>query len=132
MPVWPGAKGKTELDMRGLARILQPSELGTDIAMIEQVSAMPNQGSSSTFRFGQTFGAIQMAVMAHGYETHYVTPTNWKKHFGLSSDKGVSRKLASQRFPDADTLFARVKDDGRAEAALLALYAYEKVFWKKP
>jgi crossover junction endodeoxyribonuclease RuvC len=127
MPVLPGPKGKTELDLRGLAEILIPSNQGRNVAAVERVSAMPSQGVSSVFRFGQTFGAIQMAVAAHGYETHYPPPSQWKKHFGLSSDKDTSRLLAMQRFPEAADHFKLKKHDGRAEAALLALYAYEKI-----
>lgn len=77
------------------------------------------------FRFGQTYGALQMALAGHGYETHYVTPNTWKKHFKLSRDKGVSRGLAMRRFPDVASMFSRVMDDGRAEAALIALHAFE-------
>ena len=68
-----------------------------------------------------------MACVGHGYEMHYATPASWKKHFKLSKDKGVSRATASQRFPQNAELFKRVKDDGRAEAALIALYGYEKL-----
>jgi crossover junction endodeoxyribonuclease RuvC len=87
------------------------------------------------FRFGETYGATQMAVAAHGMVMQYVPPTTWKKHFKLSRDKGVSRGLATQRFPDCADLFKRVKDDGRAEAALIALYGLETLcsvkFWQK-
>ena len=128
MPVLPGPKGKTELDLRGLAGLLMPMDQDKrHIAAVERVSAMSGQGVSSVFRFGQSFGAIQMAVSAHGYEVHYPAPSQWKKHFGLSSDKDTSRLMAMQRFPDASKLFSLKKHDGRAEAALLALYAYEKL-----
>jgi crossover junction endodeoxyribonuclease RuvC len=58
---------------------------------------------------------------------HYVTPAKWKKHFGLNRDKGVSRSKATERFPEYANLFSRVKDDGRAEAALIALYGAEQL-----
>lgn len=102
------------------------------MAVLEQVHAMPKQGVSSTFRFGQCYGALQMAVVGHGYEVHDVTPQKWKKHFGLSNDKGVSRSVASQRFPQCAELFKRVKDDGRAEAALMALYGAEELLKISP
>ena len=128
MPTLPNPKGKPETDLRELGRILRPfSDKGRNIAVIEKVSAMPGQGVSSMFRFGQNFGAIQMAAAGHGYEIHYVTPTSWKKHFRLSKDKGVSRGLAGDRFPANSHQFTRVKDDGRAEAALLALYGLETI-----
>lgn len=94
-------------------------------AMVEKVHAMPNQSAQSGFRFGEGFGALQMALFAHEIPTHFVSPAAWKKYFRLSKDKGASRGLATQRFPANADQFKRVKDDGRAEAALIALYAAE-------
>jgi crossover junction endodeoxyribonuclease RuvC len=122
MPISPGPKGKTDLLMGALFDILaRPS---TDV-WVENVGAMPGQGVSSMFRFGQTVGAIHMAVAARGHSLRLVTPVKWKNHFRLSRDKGAARGLAAQRFPTSATAFARVKDDGRAEAALIALYGAE-------
>lgn len=127
MPTAPNAKGKVELDLNALAQLLIPTYEGRCMAVLEKVATMPNQGISSAFRFGQGYGAIEMALVGHGWERHYVTPPTWKKHFKLSKDKGVSRSMAAQRFPAQADLFARVKDDGRAEAALIALYGKEKL-----
>jgi len=127
MPTIPNAKGKTELDLHTLHDLLAPEDDTRHIAVVEQVAAMRGQGVSSMFRFGQGFGAIQMALAAHKIETHYVAPAQWKKHFGLSSDKGVSRGLAMRRVPEKAQEFKRVKDDGRAEATLLAIYGEEKI-----
>lgn len=128
MPVAPNPKGKTELNLPHLGEILNlVHEAGPLIAMLEQVAARPGQGAPATFRFGQGYGAIEMALTGTGWERHYVTPAVWKQHFKLSKDKGVSRSLAARRFPHHASLFSRAKDDGRAEAALLALYAYETV-----
>lgn len=77
------------------------------------------------FRFGQQVGAIEMAAAAHGHELRYVTPSTWKAHFGLSADKGVARGYAMKRFPALADQLSRVKDDGRAEALLIALYGLE-------
>ena len=77
------------------------------------------------FRFGQQVGAIEMAAAAHGYVLRYVTPGVWKAYFGLSADKGVARGYAMKRFPKLADQLARVKDDGRAEALLIALYGKE-------
>lgn len=123
MPVIKNAKGKTILNLHALHEIMQPDGDEPHLAMIEQVAAMRGQGVSSMFRFGEAYGATQMAVAAHKIPTEYVTPAKWKAHFGLSRDKGVSRSIASQRFPNHAHMFERVKDDGRAEATLLALYA---------
>lgn len=131
MPVAPNPKGRTELDLYELGRILRPvvDEHAPDriVAMLEFVAARPGQGAPATFRFGQGYGAVEMALAGHGWERHYVTPAVWKKHFKLSKDKGVSRALACRRFPDQAELFSRVKDDGRAESALIALYAQETI-----
>jgi len=125
MPTLMNPKGKTVLDMHAILQILEPEDDGQRVAYIEQVSAMPGQGVSSMFRFGQQFGALQMALAATKTPTHYVTPAVWKKHFGLSREKGVSRGLAMQRFPAFAETFKRAKDDGRAEATLIALYGKE-------
>ena len=122
MPVYKNAKGKTELNLFELHEILNPESDEPHTAIVEQVSAMRGQGVTSMFRFGQAYGATQMAVAAHKIPMELVTPAKWKGFMGLSRDKGVSRSLASQRFPKQADLFKRVKDDGRAEAALLALY----------
>lgn len=119
MPVSPGPKGKTELLHGALFDALDVPPCDV---WVEQVGAMPGQGVSSMFRFGQTVGAIHMAVAARGHSLRLVTPAKWKAHFRLSKDKGAARGLAAQRFPAHARNFARVKDDGRAEAALIALY----------
>lgn len=124
MPTLKNVKGKVEIDLHGLYSVLHPEGFEC-FAVVEQVGAMPGQGVTSMFRFGQSYGAIQMAVAAHKIPVAYVTPVRWKKHFGLTRGKDVSRGLAMQRFPDRADWFKRVKDDGRAEAALLALYAKE-------
>ena len=125
MPVLKNAKGKTVLNLHELHSLLTPEGDEPHTAVIEQVAAMRGQGVSSMFRFGETYGATQMAVAAHAMPIHYVTPAKWKGHFKLSRDKGVSRSVAIQRFPKNAADFSRVKDDGRAEAALIALYGAE-------
>lgn len=123
MPVSPGTKGKTDLMHRVLYDHL--AGLPPCDAWVENVGAMPGQGVSSMFRFGQTVGAIHMAVAATGHSLRLVTPAKWKGYFGLVKDKGAARCLAAQRFPACADLFKRVRDDGRAEAALIALYGAE-------
>lgn len=128
MPTLTTSKGKTEIDHIGLFEALRPTT-GTNsiMAVLERVAARPGQGAPATFRFGQGYGAIEMALAAHRIPVHYVTPAQWKKHFKLSKDKGASRGLAQQRFPQFAETFKRVKDDGRAEASLIALYGHEKL-----
>lgn len=127
MPTVPGAKGKTQLNYWALLEILQrPAGVDEPITVwIEQVASRPGQGVSSVFRFGQQLGAIEMAAVACRHEIRYVTPAVWKRHFGLSADKGVARSVAMQRFPAISDMFALKKHDGRAEAALIALYGHD-------
>lgn len=140
MPVVAETKGKVSINLMGLGMLLAPSSQHNKpggysrlMAVIEKVHAMPKQGGSSTFRFGEGYGALQMACAGHGYEMRYVTPNVWKKHFGLIFPKDTpgkligdaSRGLAIQRFPQNAQEFSRVKDHGRAEAALIALYGAE-------
>jgi crossover junction endodeoxyribonuclease RuvC len=124
MPVMKNPKGKTIINPHGVLDILA-NEGGKSLAVIEQVGAMPGQGVSSMFRFGQGLGAVEACAAASKLPLQYVTPAKWKKHFNLSRDKGVSRSLTMQRFPDYASEFSRAKDDGRAEAVLIALFAAE-------
>lgn len=126
MPTLVGVKGKQELAMRPLFDLFHADD-GIGTVWVEKVGARPGQGVSSMFRFGQQLGAIEMAVAGNAHALRWVTPAAWKKHFGLSSDKGGARKLAMERFPANAKEFARVKDDGRAEAALIALYGWEQM-----
>ena len=126
MPTVTNPKGKTIVDLYALHALLDISAMGKPFtAILEHVAARPGQGAPATFRFGQGYGALEMGLAAHKIPVRYVTPTKWKKHFGLSKDKGASRGLAQQRFPQLAHVFSRVKDDGRAEAALIALYGHE-------
>ena len=127
MPVVKNTKGKAIINSPYLLDILQNEANEKCLALIEQVSAMPGQGVSSMFRFGEGYGMLQMACAANKLPTQFVTGAKWKGYFGLNRDKGVSRGLAMQRFPEYAGLFSRVKDDGRAEAALIALYAAENM-----
>ena len=101
---------------------------GPSIAMIERVSAMPKQGVVSMFNFGVSFGQARGVIGALSIPLHYVTPGKWKRHFNLTSDKDEARALAIRLFPTCAASFARKKDHGRAEAALIARYAFETLF----
>lgn len=126
MPILPGSNSKTELNCHMVGTLLSSDE-PRSMAVLEKVWAFQGQGISSAFRFGDCYGALRMALIGHGHEFHNPTPNVWKKHFKLGKDKDGSRKLASERFPANADLFSRKKDDGRAEAALLALYGKEKL-----
>lgn len=96
---------------------------GIDAVVIEQVGAMPTQGTVSMFNFGNVYGFARALAYVSGAPIHYVTPSVWKGKFGLlKADKSASREKARTLLPLLEPELRRVKDDGVAEAALLALY----------
>jgi crossover junction endodeoxyribonuclease RuvC len=94
-------------------------------AVIEQVASRPGQSSVATFTFAHGVGTIEATFAVLGVPLTRVTPARWKKHYGLGKDKNDSRRKATELWPTRSALFARAKDDGRAEAALIARWAYE-------
>ena len=106
------------------ARIAQ---MRPDIAIVEMVASRPGQGVASVFKFGCGFGMVRGVIAASGVPLHLVSPTKWKRVYGLDSDKERSRALALRLWPGRSDLFGRKKDHGRAEAALLARYAAERI-----
>lgn len=102
---------------------MQPrGPLGMVTAIVEKVGAMPKQGVASTFKFGTNYGVALGVLGALRIRTVLVTPAQWKREMRLSRDKGASRAAADRRWPSDADLFRRVKDDGRAEAALIAAW----------
>lgn len=98
---------------------------GTDqfgTVVIEDVHSMPKQGVTSSFNFGRSKGVVEGVFAGAGRPLEYVSPARWKKALGLTKDKGASRRRAIELWPNHADKFARVKDDGRAEAALIALW----------
>ena len=96
---------------------------GVDLVVIEDVSARPGQGVTSMFTFGRSLGFVHALAVASGAAVQTVTPTVWKGKLGLlNSSKGASREKATALYPKSVGLLGRVKDDGRAEAILLAHY----------
>lgn len=96
---------------------------------IEHVSAMPNQGVTSMFNFGQNFGYIRGLLEAFGIPYELVRPQKWKKEFGIS-DKNSSVECCKRLFPGVSlrrTERCRKDDDGLAEALLMAEYARRKM-----
>jgi crossover junction endodeoxyribonuclease RuvC len=96
-----------------------------DVAIVELVASRPGQGVAFVFKFGSGFGMVRGVIAACGIPMHLVSPSKWKRHFGLDSDKEKSRALALRLWPARSDLFGRKKDLGRAEAALLARYLAE-------
>jgi crossover junction endodeoxyribonuclease RuvC len=120
MLVMRGKKEKKEISPQALASILRSPGIIT--ATIEKVGAMPGQGVSSMWQFGRSVGMIEGTLAALTIPTSYVTPQQWRKSLNVREGKDGSRQRACELFPAYAHLFARVKDDGRAEAALIAYY----------
>jgi len=118
-------KKRNRLDLVELSEILKGYSVG-DRVLVEAVHAMPKQGVTSSFSFGFVFGAICQAVTCELWgEPGLVSPQVWKRHYGLTADKNSARAKAAEIFPAQASLFARKKDDGRAESSLIALYGWE-------
>lgn len=124
--IMTGGKRKRHIDFAELNELFYTQLSGCTQAVLEQVGAMPGQGVTSMFSFGKSVGAVEMALAAHKMPYMTVTPQKWKRHFNLNKGKDESRRLVQRIFPSAAHLVARVKDDGRAEAILLAHYAAMK------
>ncbi len=94
--------------------------------VIEQVSAMPGQGVTSMFNFGQSFGVLKGICSAMQLPVYFVRPAKWKKHFNLiNSEKDASRTKAIEAFPYISSQLSRKKDANKADAILLASFFYE-------
>jgi len=91
-----------------------------DQIALEDVAAMPGQGVTSMFSFGRSVGILEGVIAALGYPLVMVRPATWKRAAGVPADKDAARLMATRLWPDQAALFTRKRDDGRAEAALLA------------
>jgi hypothetical protein len=107
-------------------------QMRPDLAILESAASRPGQGVASVFRYGAGFGAVKGVIAASGIPLHLVSPSRWKKHFLLDSDKEKSRASALRLWPTRSHLFGRKRDHGRAEAALLARYAAERIVSLNP
>ena len=94
--------------------------------VIEQVSAMPGQGVTSMFNFGQSYGILKGICSAMQLPMYFVRPAKWKKYFNLiNSEKDASRTRAIEIFPYFSSQLSRKKDSNKADAILLASFFYE-------
>jgi crossover junction endodeoxyribonuclease RuvC len=94
--------------------------------VIEQVSAMPGQGVTSMFNFGQSFGVLKGICSAMQLPIFFVRPAKWKKYFNLiNSQKDASRTRAIEIFPYFSTQLSKKKDSNKADAILIASFYYE-------
>ena len=94
--------------------------------IIEQVSAMPGQGVTSMFNFGQSFGILKGICSAMQLPMYFVRPAKWKKYFGLiNSEKDASRTKVIEMFPYFSSHLSKKKDSNKADAILIANFYYE-------
>ena len=94
--------------------------------VIEQVSAMPGQGVTSMFNFGQSYGILKGICSAMQLSMYFVRPAKWKKYFNLiNSEKDASRTRAIEIFPYFSSKLSRKKDSNKADAILIASFYYE-------
>ena len=94
--------------------------------IIEQVAAMPGQGVTSMFNFGQSFGVLKGICAAMQIPMYFVRPAKWKKYFNLiNSEKDASRTKAIEIFPHFSAQLSRKKDLNKADAILISSFFYE-------
>ena len=94
--------------------------------VIEQVSAMPGQGVTSMFNFGQSFGVLKGICSAMQLSMYFIRPAKWKKHFSLiNSQKDASRTKAIEIFPYISPKLSKKKDGNKADAILISSYFFE-------
>ena len=106
---------------------IKKHDLGNINVVVEQVSAMPGQGVTSMFNFGQSFGVIKGICAAMQLPIFFVRPAKWKKHFELiNTQKDASRTKAIQMFPKISSLLSKKKDSNKADAILIASF-YENI-----
>tara|TARA_B100001146_G_scaffold150410_1_gene132201 strand:+ start:540 stop:1019 length:480 start_codon:yes stop_codon:yes gene_type:complete len=120
-----GKKNKKQINSAQVTNIIKERlKDGKEvIVVVEHVNAMPGQGVTSMFNFGQSFGVIKGICAALGLPIYFVRPTKWKKHFNLiKTNKDASRTKVIEAYPEISSKLHRKKDSNRADAILIALY----------
>ena len=122
-----GKKNKKQVNGAQVTNIIKErldSEKEKEIAVVvEHVNAMPGQGVTSMFNFGQSFGVIKGICSALGLPIYFVRPTKWKKHFNLiKTNKDASRTKVIEVYPEISSKLSRKKDSNKADAILIARY----------
>jgi crossover junction endodeoxyribonuclease RuvC len=129
MPVMAeGKKNKKQLNSAELVRLLKENIIKNEEVsiVVEQVNAMPGQGVTSMFNFGQTFGAIKGICAALNLPIFFVRPSKWKKHYELiNSSKDASRTKAIEMYPSLSNELSKKKDVNKSDAILIARFFSE-------
>jgi crossover junction endodeoxyribonuclease RuvC len=122
-----GKKNKKQVNGSQVTNIIK-ERLNNDkekevVVVVEHVNAMPGQGVTSMFNFGQSFGVIKGICSALSLPIYFVRPTKWKKHFNLiKTNKDASRTKVIQVYPHISSKLSRKKDSNKADAILIARY----------
>ena len=120
-----GKKNKRQVNGAQVTNIIK-ERLNMDrdtVVVVEHVNAMPGQGVTSMFNFGQSFGVIKGVCSALGIPIYFVRPTKWKKHFKLiKTNKDASRTKVIEVYPEISSKLSRKKDANKADAILIARY----------
>ena len=120
-----GKKNKKQVNGAEVASILLNEINNSDdaIVVVEHVTAMPGQGVTSMFNFGQSFGVIKGVCAALKLPIYFVRPMKWKKHFNLiKTNKDASRTKVIEIYPSISSKLSRKKDSNKADAILIARY----------
>ena len=129
MPVMSeGKKNKRQINSAQLVKILRDNIQANDevSVVVEQVNAMPGQGVTSMFNFGQSFGAIKGVCAALNLPIFFVRPSKWKKHFELiNSSKDSSRTKVIEMYPSLSSHLSKKKDANKSDAILIARFYCE-------
>ncbi len=132
MPVMSdGKKNKRQLNSALLVQLVRDNikDIEDTVMVVEQVNAMPGQGVTSMFNFGQSFGAIKGICAALGLPIFFVRPAKWKKHFELiNSSKDASRTKVIEMYPYIAEKLSKKKDVNKSDAILIARYYSETRF----
>ena len=120
-----GKKNKKQVNGSQVANIIRERLNGDNeiIVVVEHVNAMPGQGVTSMFNFGQSFGVIKGICSALSLPIYFVRPSKWKKHFNLiKTNKDASRTKVIETYPEISSKLYRKKDSNKADAILIARY----------
>ena len=120
-----GKKNKRQVNGAQVTNIIRErlNENKEVVAVVEHVNAMPGQGVTSMFNFGQSFGVIKGICSALSIPIYFVRPTKWKKHFNLiKTNKDASRTKVIEVYPEISSKLSRKKDANKADAILIARY----------
>lgn len=126
-----GPRLVNQVDAAGLAEALRPHASDVHHAYLEKTWSMSGQGIASSFAFGRAGGIVEGVLAGLGIDVSLVTPQTWTKIMRRFGGKDASRERAVELFPEHAKTFSRKKDDGRADAALIAVWGIQNAEQKR-